>query len=451
MNPNFKVILSMTQPELKATMRKYLSDVGYTTITNKDGFLFAKGNLPVLLLAHLDTVHKEVPQAICVDADKGVVMAPNGIGGDDRCGVYMISELVRELKCSVLLLEDEECGTIGAGKFCKYYPNIKKLPKFNYLIEMDRKGKNDCVFYSCDNTEFTEFIEGFGWKTEHGSCSDISKIAPHLKTAAVNLSSGYYNPHCSNEYIVLSEVQENIERIAKMIETKSKHFEYVEKKYTYTNSGTGWSGYSGYSGYYGRYSVYDDYYGVGTQNTTNYTLKPLEYDGKKYERQCTCGAFVTESSATIGWCWSCGKRILPISDTDKSLIKTKTCKSCGCSSIATNWVGGKCPFCDEGDRPKNEYCKYCGDLMDDEQELAQGYCFGCAEMVRVYGADYMDENVTPRCEICGEELIDYAEIENGMCAACFAEYIEEPPTQPTTQKATTNPTKKNKKSRKFRS
>lgn len=223
---NFIEIAKKTQEELKAALSAELKGLGYNPIS-ADGYLYAEGSIPVLLVAHMDTVHAELPKVICESSDGNIVMSPTGIGGDDRCGVYMVLEIIKELKCHVLFTEDEEKGCIGSGKFVK--ANIK--PEVHYCIQFDRKNGNDSVYYSCDNKEFEEFINAEGFKTASGSCSDISKIAPHLGVAAVNLSCGYYNPHNKHEYVNIPEMEYNIMRAKNIISKPSKRFIYVEKKY----------------------------------------------------------------------------------------------------------------------------------------------------------------------------------------------------------------------------
>ena len=220
-----KDILQMDQSTLKNYLELQLEDKGYKPI-NKKGFLYAEGDIPVLLVAHLDTVHHEKPTIICFSEDMRYVMSPQGIGGDDRCGVYMILELLRDFKCHVLFCEDEECGGQGANKFTA----SKIYPKVNYIVEMDRRGSNDAVFYRCDNPEFTDFVLGFGFEENHGSFSDISVVAPYLKTAAVNISAGYFNEHRQHEYIDMYAVENNIRRIGEMIMADSEHFEYIKRR-----------------------------------------------------------------------------------------------------------------------------------------------------------------------------------------------------------------------------
>jgi hypothetical protein len=108
-------------------------------------------------------------------------------------------------------------------------------PNINYIIELDRRGENDAVFYNCANPEFTEFIKRAGFKEETGTFSDISIIAPALKIAAVNISSGFYNEHSKHEYVDFGVIEKNIERISHLITTPAKRFEYIEAVSRYKN------------------------------------------------------------------------------------------------------------------------------------------------------------------------------------------------------------------------
>jgi len=232
---NFEQICKMTQFELKKHMHEFLTNNDYV-VANEDGFLYAnpkKDRIPILLVAHMDTVHRE----ICEDIinENGKLSSPQGIGGDDRCGVYMIMNIVKELHCPVLLTEDEEVGCIGAHKFTasKYTKELN----INYMIEFDRKGSNDAVYYSCDNKTFKAFIEeNTDLKEAQGSYSDISAIMPAIKIAGVNISCGYYNAHTTAEYVKFDEMLHIIEIAKKLIKVDPEtHFEYVAKTYSNFN------------------------------------------------------------------------------------------------------------------------------------------------------------------------------------------------------------------------
>ena len=94
-------IFKFPQDKLKSALTCHLRDKGYSPISD-DGFVYAAGEVPVLLVAHMDTVHKRTPDIICLSEDKSIIMSPYGIGGDDRCGITMILEIIKELRCHVL-------------------------------------------------------------------------------------------------------------------------------------------------------------------------------------------------------------------------------------------------------------------------------------------------------------------------------------------------------------
>ena len=226
---SFTDICKMSQLEVKEYAKKFLASAKYSPVVD-DGFVYAKGDVPVLLVAHMDTVHKQ----LCTDIvkEKGKISSPQGIGGDDRCGIFMIMNIVKELHCSVLFCEDEEIGGVGANKFVKSF--ISDNVDVNYIIEFDRKGNNDAVFYNCDNKEFEDFVcDNTGLKKSFGTFSDISILAPALRTAAVNVSCGYYNAHTVSEYVVYDEMMDIIECAKNLIKTESEKFIYIAKSYNY--------------------------------------------------------------------------------------------------------------------------------------------------------------------------------------------------------------------------
>lgn len=284
---NFERIIKLKQASLKHELDRELRGMGYTCIVNDTGFLYAEGSHPVLLVAHLDTVHTSAVKTICKSDDGDVWMSPEGIGGDDRCGVYMVLEIAKKINCSVLFCEDEEIGGRGASAFV----SSGIIPNANYIVEFDRKGNNDAVFYDCDNPEFTDFVEGFGFKENWGSFSDISFVAPALKIAAVNLSSGYHDAHTRYEHIVISEMEDVIERATEMIQTETGQFEYIEAKWNYkSNYKTSYKNYSdfglksisnnGWSGNYNYDSFYDldDYYNFNSSFGVTTNAKDDEED-----------------------------------------------------------------------------------------------------------------------------------------------------------------------------
>ena len=110
-----------------------------------------------------------------------------------------------------------------------------------FMIEIDRRGCNQAVFYDCGNEEFKNYILNFGFKEEFGTFSDISILSPAYDIASVNLSAGYYNEHTKQEYISLKDLQNTIDLVLKILKDKNRKFyDYQEaqhfyKQYCYEN------------------------------------------------------------------------------------------------------------------------------------------------------------------------------------------------------------------------
>lgn len=201
---------------------------------NKEGYLYAKGNIPILLTAHINTVHKYPVKDFYEYKNKGkhILSSPQGIGGDDRCGVYIILQIIKKgYKPTILFCEDKEIGGIGSSKFCKSQ-FIKDLSDMKYLIELDRANLNDAVYYDCYNKNFIQYIEKItGYKETYGTFSDISNLAPCSNVAAVNLSCGYYDTHTLKEKVVVEEMLETLHKTELLLNDVNNidSFEYMKE------------------------------------------------------------------------------------------------------------------------------------------------------------------------------------------------------------------------------
>lgn len=225
--------LTQTQREL---FRK-LTVMYENAVVRKGSYILVPGKAPVMLVAHLDTVHREPVKTICRSDNGNILMSPQGIGGDDRCGVYALVTAHERaaVKPWLLFTCDEEVGGVGASAFCAEYDKgkmPKDLSSLKAIIEIDRKGRDDAVYYDCANTDFESYITKKGFKTQFGSFSDISVVAPKLGVAAVNLSSGYYNAHTKHEYINQKHLNTTIRKVVEIIADAAKPnfqtYEYIE-------------------------------------------------------------------------------------------------------------------------------------------------------------------------------------------------------------------------------
>ena len=240
-NKEFEKLCRMTQKTLKKHLVKELQKLGKKEVISDKGYIYSKGTFPVLICAHMDTVHENTPKIITYT--EGKISSPQGIGGDDRCGVYIILQILKKIDCHVAFFEDEESGGVGSDLFT--VTDYCKQMDVKFVIEFDRMNQNDAVFYRCDNEEFEEFITKEFFETNYGSFTDICNICPVIGVAGVNISCGYYKQHTKEEYVVLKEMETVITEAIKLLERTdtSIKYEYIEAKYTY----------SSYGSYYGNY------------------------------------------------------------------------------------------------------------------------------------------------------------------------------------------------------
>lgn len=226
-----KMLINSTQRQTKLIVSKFLKR-HYEKVVETKQYVYAEGDIPIALTAHLDTVFENlIPKGkeLFYDKEHEVMYSPFGAGFDDKAGVFAILQIVRSgLRPHIIFTTGEEEGAAGA-----YALAASECPftDLRYIIELDRQGKNDCVFYDCNNPEFTNYIESFGFATEFGTFSDISVLCPAWKVAGVNLSVGYLNEHSSAEVLYVKDLQTTIEKVKMMLaETDIPSFHYIEAK-----------------------------------------------------------------------------------------------------------------------------------------------------------------------------------------------------------------------------
>lgn len=330
----FIELAKQTQMELKKYCYKQLNNVfKKNKIVNDKSFLYAKGNIPLMLVAHLDTVHKLLPKNIWFSVDGTRIKSDEGIGGDDRCGVYAIlhilSKLDKKMIPSVLFTTDEEIGGIGVSVFCKKF--AKKKLGVNAFIEIDRANAIDVVNYSDDNVDLVEKFEAMGYKFNYGSYTDIVDLMETFNISGVNLSSGYYHAHTTNEYVDLKDLMWTIDNVITFINNPNNYkepYHYIEYKYnskwdSLSNGAWNYKDYYGYGSYgnqkYGR-DYYDDYeYCIICGKKHNMGDMLYTEDGYICEEcftqygdcytECeSCGSLILKDDNSI-WCSVCGSPI----------------------------------------------------------------------------------------------------------------------------------------------
>ena len=106
----FKDLVSLSQNDLHNLLYKFLKRFyKKSNIINTDNYLIGIGNIPIGLVAHMDTVFDAPPKDIYFDEKKWVFWSPDGLGADDRAGIYIIIKvLLAGYLPTVIFTRDEE-------------------------------------------------------------------------------------------------------------------------------------------------------------------------------------------------------------------------------------------------------------------------------------------------------------------------------------------------------
>lgn len=209
-----------------AYVRERLLAGGWDVTSDRMGNIMAVwGECPAagytLLNCHMDTCQseddREIREHLRYDEDRGIFLAesPDGdryqMGADDKAGISTILALAggTDLPFKILATVREEEGQQG----------IQEVPPDFYAdcafgLTLDRRGRGDIIPTYHGRTCAPDHIvtnlislgeeEGMGyWKTCGGSIADTYYIAEHIP--ALNISTGYYNPHTCLDYIRVDE------------------------------------------------------------------------------------------------------------------------------------------------------------------------------------------------------------------------------------------------------
>jgi len=172
------------------------------------------------IVAHMDTVHKIVPDAeykVISDDDYAFAYNPvkrkmTGVGGDDKVGIYIALQMVRDLDhCKVAFFVDEEIGCVGSMQ-----ADMTFFADVRFALQCDRKGNSDFVYNIMGTGLYSEafykdiapIISSYGYEESTGGLTDVYQLAENgIGVAVANMSCGYYNPHTDEEMISLADVE----------------------------------------------------------------------------------------------------------------------------------------------------------------------------------------------------------------------------------------------------
>ena len=226
----FEQLCALSQNAMHKTLNTYLKSKYKRVVSTKE-YIYAIGDIPIALVAHMDTVFPRPASEVFYDRNKNVIWSPQGLGADDRAGIFAIIQIIRRgLRPHIIFTTDEEKGCLGADKLGRIKCPFDDLC---YIIQLDRRGADDCVFYDCDNHDFVKYVEKFGFVEAIGSFTDICSICPEWKVAGVNLSIGYRDEHSINEVLFVGQMLNTIDKVCNMLQEKDiPKFEYIPMAYS---------------------------------------------------------------------------------------------------------------------------------------------------------------------------------------------------------------------------
>ena len=197
-------------------IKSYLHYIQVPFRTDRKGNIFSFNGKKPFLSAHMDTVqdNSDTNLAQFIDIIRDSIISGLGvIGGDDKCGIYIILHILTELEnksdINFAFTVEEEIGTVGA----RYLANNNKqeLSDCLYGIVLDRRGSSDiiCQYNGYGTLDFDNELEELGkkfnYKTTYGVLSDADVFKKFMSCA--NLSCGYYRAHTKQEFVIIRHLE----------------------------------------------------------------------------------------------------------------------------------------------------------------------------------------------------------------------------------------------------
>jgi tripeptide aminopeptidase len=233
----------------------YTDEKGNLYLTKGSDYM-TSGEYYPCVVAHMDTVHRshsdliESKTKLIIESsiyDEGsddemttlIAKHPEtkkqtGIGGDDKCGVYVCLEMFNRfdvLKGAFFV--EEEIGMLGSKEADDdFFKNVGyaiqfDAPSSNWVSEIcsgvklfdeEFKGEIKDTLNECGYTNFS--VDPF---------TDVNQLAKKYDFNCLNLGCGYYRQHTNSEYVIVEEVFDSV-RVGEKLISKLKLEKYIHNK-----------------------------------------------------------------------------------------------------------------------------------------------------------------------------------------------------------------------------
>lgn len=277
---------SYLETEMREYILKFIKDNVPTAIIEYDVY----GNVYVTktnsketfyptIVSHMDEVVTYSSSRTVVKI-KNIMMGINsetgefaGIGGDDKCGIYICLELLRLMDhIKVAFFVAEETGGEGSD-LC----DISFFDDSRFILQPDRYSNSSVVtdtnglYVTGEEFEFDleSLMYDYGYYADSGGTfTDVGVLAKRgVNIAVSNISCGYYEQHSEEEVVCLPDLENSLNFIYKIMTTLE------DKRYMHRRTGT----------------YYDFSNAVIPENNTKRSLKKpkkfvyLGYGGRDYD------------------------------------------------------------------------------------------------------------------------------------------------------------------------
>jgi hypothetical protein len=217
--------VSHDQFRMFAYIVRQVKQIPNTVMFIDDGNLYiTKGDAPTYpcMVAHMDTVHDITDDLFPLEFNGMITgfdrinMEQVGIGGDDKVGIFIALECLREFDdMKVAFFRDEEVGCMGS-----YGAQMSFFDDCRFVLQCDRRGNSDFIIDAsgvelsskCFQDDVLPIISSYGYKFAKGMMTDVMALKENqIEVSVANISCGYYNPHSPQEFVDVFDVMQCLE------------------------------------------------------------------------------------------------------------------------------------------------------------------------------------------------------------------------------------------------